>query len=298
MIHLPTRYVIYQCIVLLALTFTHTVGASFMPKRASCACGYIDDQEHVWREAITTDFTQSAGAIVALGNDWIIATDNEPQSGTATANIQYVSENVMDFNDALGIQASCDFYTSGSSDVDCGEIFTDRSDILYGSFRMRAVVPTVPGVVFGFFSYKSDTQEQDIEFLSSDSDYYQHVYYTDQPGTVDGVVDTNAHKDVEINGADFTAFGEHRFDWLQASTNYYYNSALEATITKNVPTEASEIVINVWSNGDPAFSKGPPTSNAIATIQYVNLYFNSTTLSEDEFEEACDAAGNVARCVV
>ncbi|KAJ3972137.1 concanavalin A-like lectin/glucanase domain-containing protein [Lentinula raphanica] len=296
MIHLPTRYVIYHCIVLLALTFTHTVGASFMPKRASCACGYIDDQEHVWREAITTDFTQSAGAIVALGNDWIIATDNEPQSGTATANIQYVSENVMNFNDALGIQASA--YTSGSSDVDCGEIFTDRSDILYGSFRMRAVVPTVPGVVFGFFSYKSDTQEQDIEFLSSDSDYYQHVYYTDQPGTVDGVVDTNAHKDVEINGADFTAFGEHRFDWLQTSTNYYYNSALEATITKNVPTEASEIVINVWSNGDPAFSKGPPTSNAIATIQYINLYFNSTTLSEDEFEEACDAAGNVARCVV
>ncbi|KAJ3980146.1 concanavalin A-like lectin/glucanase domain-containing protein [Lentinula detonsa] len=293
MIPLPSRFII-PCSILLAFSLTHVTDAFVIPKRASCACGYIDDQGHVWREALTNDFTQSAGAIAALGNDWIIATDNEPQSGTATANIQYVSQNVMQYNDALGIQASA--YTSGSSNVDCGEIFTERSDILYGSFRMRAVVPTVPGVVFGFFSYKSDTQEQDIEFLSSDSDYYQHVYYTDQPGTVNGVVDANAHKDVEINGADFTAFGEHRFDWLQTSTNYYYNSALEATITKNVPTQGSEIVLNVWSNGDPAFSKGPPTSNAIATVQYVNLYFNSTSLSEADFDSACSLAGNVAQC--
>ncbi|KAJ3887784.1 concanavalin A-like lectin/glucanase domain-containing protein [Lentinula edodes] len=255
-----------------------TEGVVTPGKRASCACGYLDDQGHVWRETITTDFTQAAGAIAALGSDWIMASDNEPQSGTATANIHA--------------------YTSGSSNVNCGEIFTERSDILYGSFRMRAVVPTVPGVVFGFFSYKSDIQEQDIEFLSSDIDYYQHVYYTDQPGTVDGVVDPNAHKDVEINGADFTAFGEHRFDWLQSSTNYYYNSALEATITKNVPTEGSEIILNVWSNGDPAFSKGPPTSNAIATIQNIELYFNSTNFSEAEFNSACSLAGNIAQCSV
>ncbi|KAJ4496556.1 concanavalin A-like lectin/glucanase domain-containing protein [Lentinula lateritia] len=295
MVHFSNRYVTQSFILVFGFT-TNVVQAVLTPKRASCACGFVDDQGHVWREAITTDFTQAAGAIAALGSDWIMASDNEPQSGTATANIQYVTANVMQYNDALGIQASA--YTSGSGNVNCGEIFTERSDILYGSFRMRAVVPTVPGVVFGFFSYKSDTQEQDIEFLSSDIDYYQHVYYTDQPGTVDGVVDPNAHKDVEINGADFTAFGEHRFDWLQSSTNYYYNSALEATITKKVPTEGSEIILNVWSNGDPAFSKGPPTSNAIATIQNIELYFNSTNFSEAEFNSACSLAGNIAQCSV
>jgi beta-glucanase (GH16 family) len=59
---------------------------------------------------------------------------------------------------------------------------------------MRSVVPTVPGVVFGFFTYRSDTAEQDIEFLSSDPDYYQHVYYTNQPGHPNGVVDPDAAK--------------------------------------------------------------------------------------------------------
>jgi beta-glucanase (GH16 family) len=285
--------------LLLAASFIGIIEAATSSKRASCACGYIDNQGHVWREAITTDFTQAAGAIAALGSDWIRASDFEAQSGTATAtaNIQYVQANVMEFNDALGIQASA--YSGGTGgSVDCGEIFTARSDILYGTFRMRAVVPTVPGVVFGFISFKSDTQEQDIEFLSSDPDYYQHVYYTNQPGTVGGVVDPDAHKDVEINGADFTAFGEHRFDWLTGATNYYYNSALKATITKNVPTQGSEIILNVWSNGDPEFSKGPPTSNAIATVQYIKLYFNSTGLTESQFNSACSAAGNVAKCSV
>ncbi len=42
-------------------------------------------------------------------------------------------------------------YTSGADHVDSGEIFTRRKDILFGTFRMRSVVPTVPGVVFGEF---------------------------------------------------------------------------------------------------------------------------------------------------
>lgn len=50
------------------------------------------------------------------------------------------------------------------------------------------------GYMAGFFTYISGTQEQDIEFLSSDVDYYQRVGYTNQPGSVGGVVDTDAHK--------------------------------------------------------------------------------------------------------
>ena len=79
----------------------------------------------------------------------------------------------------------------------------------------------MPGVCFGFFTYKSDTQEADIgkfscgsdlgaitnigvEFLSSDTDYYQRVHQTNQPGLVNGNTDPNAYKAVVIPGADFT----------------------------------------------------------------------------------------------
>ncbi|KAJ3878897.1 concanavalin A-like lectin/glucanase domain-containing protein [Lentinula edodes] len=278
------------------ILFLIFIGVSHASTSANCSCGYIDDQGHVWRESIVTNFTKTSGALAALGNDWIVSTDNEVQSSPATANIQYVTANVLDHNSVLGIQASA--YTSGSSNVDCGQIFTERSDILYGTFRMRASVPSVPGVVFGFFSYESDTQEQDIEFLSSGSNAQQQVQYTNQPGTVNGKVDEVSYRDVEVESANFTTFGEHRFDWLKTATEYYYNSNLTATITKNVPTSASEIVVNVWSNGDPEFSQGPPTSNAIASVEYVKLYFNSTSLSEAKFIETCSGAGNIARCTI
>ncbi|KAJ7672797.1 hypothetical protein B0H17DRAFT_179232 [Mycena rosella] len=171
------------------------------------------------------DFTQNAGALAAVDADWVIATDLEAdQLPTSTASIQYVSANVFEYQDALGLKASA-YDNSGS--VKSAEIFTQRSDILFGSLRMRAQVPSVPGAVFGFFTYIIDTQEQDIEFLSSD--YYQHVYYTNQPGQLpSGNVDTQAAKNVEIPGADFTTFGVHRVDWLPISTIYSYAGSTTA----------------------------------------------------------------------
>ncbi|KAJ7672749.1 concanavalin A-like lectin/glucanase domain-containing protein [Mycena rosella] len=269
----------------------------------NCACGYKDSNGHVWREAIVSTFTQASGALAAINANWAIATDLEAdQPPTSTASIQYVTANVFEYQDALGLKASA-YDNSGS--VKSAEIFTTRSDILYGSFRMQAQVPSVPGVVFGFFTYITDSQEQDIEFLSSDADYYQHLYYTNQPGQLaNGDSDPDAAKDVVVSGADFTTFGVHRLDWLPGSTVYSYagsnNGAAvtsTTTITKNVPTTPSEFVLNVWSNGDPNFSKGPPTADAIATVQYVHLYFNSTSVSAASFNSACSAAGHMRRAV-
>ena len=54
-------------------------------------------------------------------------------------------------------------------------------------------------VGFGFFSYQDDSNEVDIEFLSSDPVYYDTIHYTNQPGTVDGVVDSNAAKVITVS---------------------------------------------------------------------------------------------------
>ncbi|KAF7335182.1 Concanavalin A-like lectin/glucanase [Mycena sanguinolenta] len=291
-----TSFALLSTLVLFAVSTTQVLAQS-------CPCGYKDSNGNVWREAIVSTFTQDAGALAAVNANWIIASDLEVQSGTATANIQYATANVFEYQDALGLKASA-YDNSGS--VKCAEIFTNRKDILYGSFRMQAQVPSVPGVVFGFFTYITDTQEQDIEFLSSDTNYYQQVHYTNQPGTVNGNTDPDAAKDIEVPGADFTTFGVHRIDWLPSSTTYSYSGNTDSgtpissttTITKNVPTTPSEFIINVWSNGDPAWSHGPPTADAIATLHYANLYFNSTSLSAASFNSACSAAGNVAPCSV
>lgn len=90
-------------------------------------------------------------------------------------------------------------------------------------------------------------------------------------------------------------FGEHRFDWLPGQTLFYYNGAQTDSLTKNVPKVGSNIIANVWSTGGP-WTKGPPTKDAIATIQYIKMYFNGTNFGEAAFNSQCRAAGNVAKC--
>ncbi|KAJ7761547.1 hypothetical protein DFH07DRAFT_957142 [Mycena maculata] len=133
-------------------------------------------------------------------------------------------------------------------------------------------------------------------------------HYTNQPGQLpDTDPDPDATKDVKIAGANlkyaFQFFPSVRIDWLPSQTIYSYtgsvnNASSTTTISKNVPATTSAVVLNVWSNGDPNFSNGPPKADAIATVQSVQLYFNSTTLSEASFTSACQAAGNVDPCSV
>lgn len=138
--------------------------------------------------------------------------------------MQYSPNNVIQYNSGLGLVTRA--FTSASNNIiSTAEIDTTRSDILYGTFRMRAVVPTVPGVCLGFFSYRahlrclcirvdslnpitrtldqnsdgSNVQEIDIEFLSSDPVYYDTIHYTNQPGTVGGNTDPNAAKVVTVS---------------------------------------------------------------------------------------------------
>jgi hypothetical protein len=49
---------------------------------------------------------QDAGAVASVDADWIISADLETQSRTATVDIPYLAENVMAYQDALGLKAS------------------------------------------------------------------------------------------------------------------------------------------------------------------------------------------------
>ncbi|KAG8689132.1 hypothetical protein FRC11_004026 [Ceratobasidium sp. 423] len=252
-------------LLLAPLAVAAASAATLTERQSTCACGYKDSTGAVWRESVVSDFT--AGAEAVLSQNFYKFTWQEDHANVPYG-MQYNANNVYAYNDGLGIKTSA---FSGSGRVQVGGIGTLRSDILYGTFRMRATVPKVPGVCFGFFTYKSDTQEADIEFLSSDSDYYQRVHQTNQPGLVNGDTDPNAYKEVVIPGADFTAFHEHRLDWLPGNTKYYYDGSLKSTVSKNSPTVASSLLANVWSDGGSGWTKGPPTQDAIANIYYIKV---------------------------
>ncbi|KAH7099551.1 concanavalin A-like lectin/glucanase domain-containing protein [Auriculariales sp. MPI-PUGE-AT-0066] len=283
---------------LLSLALPAAVSAAAIKKRANCDCGYVDDQGRVWRESVESDFTSSAGALSVVSDNWLVQDWTAPPSETAPLARQNVVENVLSYQDALGLRTSA---YDGSGTTKISEIDSKRGDVLYGTFRMRAQIPSVPGVCFGFFSYNGATSpvsEIDIEFLTSEADYYQRVHYTNQPGNVNGEADPDAHHSDSVPGADFTTFGEHRFDWVPGQTEFYYNGQRTDALQKNVPSVPSNIIANVWSNGDPGWSQGPPSADATATVQFIKMYFNSTSFDEGAFNARCAAAGSVDKCSI
>ncbi|EJF56921.1 hypothetical protein DICSQDRAFT_163639 [Dichomitus squalens LYAD-421 SS1] len=57
--------------------------------------------------------------------------------------------------------------TGQGASVLSAEVGTYDANILYGTFKTVAIASPVPGVVHGFFTYKNDCQESDIELLTS-----------------------------------------------------------------------------------------------------------------------------------
>ncbi|CAE6469728.1 unnamed protein product [Rhizoctonia solani] len=281
-----------RSLLLTPLAIAAASAATLSERQSSCACGYRDSTGAVWRESIVSDFT--AGAEAAVSQNYYKFTGEEYHENVPYG-MYYNTNNVYPYNDGLGIKTSG---FSGSGLVQTGGIGTLRSDILYGTFRMRATVPSEPGVCFGFFTYKSDTQEADIEFLSSDADYYQHVHQTNQPGLINGDTDPNAYRSIVIPGVDFTAFHEHRLDWLPGNTKYYFDGSLKSTVSKNSPTVPSSLLANVWSDGGSGWTKGPPKKDAVANIYYIKAYFNSTSLSASQFNSRCAASSNKTPCSI
>ena len=43
-----------------------------------------------------------------------------------------------------------------------------------------------------------------------------------------------------------------------------------------VPRTPGHLLLSHWSNGNPGWSKGPPTSDATTTVSYVKAYYNSS----------------------
>lgn len=84
-------------------------------------------------------------------------------------------------------------------------------------------------------------------------------------------------------------FHEYRFDWTKERVAFYVDGTFLYEVTENVPTEGGAMFLNHWSNGDPAWSAGPPAADTVMTVSYVKAYFNSTDTerSQNDYKKRC-----------
>ncbi|KAL0486245.1 beta-glucanase [Acrasis kona] len=159
-----------------------------------------------------------------------------------------------------------------------GRFYCNITNIMYGSFRAGFSVGSVPGAVASIFFYANDTQEIDVEILTRQPQ--NMIYYSNQPST------TNA---ISFKEGNWTTMQEHGFDWFPGVTSFYRQGVNVINYTKNVPVIGGRLTINMWSNGNPNFSGGPPNQDAVMKVSWVKMFFNTTTKASPCVPQSADS---------
>ncbi|GIZ47509.1 hypothetical protein CKM354_001059800 [Cercospora kikuchii] len=225
--------------------------------------------------ASTTTYTFSGNTLptgLIASSDLI--RDTADTSSTATYNHQFNTSNVQISDNFLHLIVPGNQTTSP---IQCAEVSTQISNILYASVRTSAILTNESGICNGMFFYHSDSQEIDIEWISDPDSASNNgtrvMQYTNQGqhGTEDAV---------EINGLApddaTTEVHEYRVDWVEGKSRFFVDGEFQQEIEMNVPTTEGQWVWNAWTNGDPSFTVGPPENDAVFKIQKIVMIYNTT----------------------
>ncbi|KAH7041279.1 glycoside hydrolase family 16 protein [Microdochium trichocladiopsis] len=164
------------------------------------------------------------------------------------------------------------------------EVATANQHYTYGTYRASIKVTDVPGTCTAFFWYFNDTQEIDIEFLSYDFNRNNKSFpvnlvlqSTESAQAGHDASGTKDFKKVYLPFDPTADFHEYRFDYVPGKVTFYADGKELAEMTgDSVPTTSGHLLMSHWSNGNPGWSHGPPTQDAISTVNYVKAYFNSS----------------------
>lgn len=155
--------------------------------------------------------------------------------------------------------------------------------------------------------YFNDTQEIDMEFLSKDfhtenSSYPVNLVLQSRASEAAGhdASKTENYKVVYLPFNPSTDFHEYRMDFTPGRVAFYADGDVLAVMDGaggGVPTSAGHLALSQWSNGNPSWSGGPPSTDAVMNVRYVKAYFNSSGAGRrDDFAARCadpTAAGAV-----
>ncbi|KAL7921941.1 glycoside hydrolase family 16 protein [Trichoderma austrokoningii] len=162
---------------------------------------------------------------------------------------------------------------------------TKASDYQFVSLRMLARTIGGPGAVTAFFTYRDPSnataavQEADMEVLTRGP--REKVQYTNQPSfTGDDKVNPEATSNVTLpGGMIWSQWAVHRLDWTAQSSVWYVDGRQVANISFQVPTGASGINFNAWSDGGSWSGNMTLYDQANLQIQWIEMIYNTSSES-------------------
>lgn len=279
---------------------------------ADCECGYMVKKTDTADPIVLTDLLESDFTTlknIKKDRDWAVqdwkidAEASRGDYGRITEPRNAISNPGKDLKTSSeGINGGLpgiDLYVraleEGAEHVSVGEIDSRRSDMLWGSYRAGLKITGVNGTCGAFFWYLNDTQEIDIEFLSSQlndttSPVNLVLHSTDSLENGGDASGTPTFKVIQLPFEADLDVHEYRFDWQPDRVSFYADGKwlTDMTDKKYIPSAPGHLILSHWSNGNGYWSGGPPEVDAVMTVQYVKAYFNTTDPKRTEkYNERC-----------
>ncbi|KAI1412903.1 glycoside hydrolase family 16 protein [Hypoxylon sp. FL1857] len=297
---------------------------------AECECGYSiitgpDNREYIFTDLLESDFehlditdeSESYGEYGWASQEFNMSSEVARGSYGESYTPQNVISNIIADAQVFGGSgvkggaAGLDLVVKSEIKdgmVTCADVSTTNSHYYHGSFRAGIKVTDVPGTCAAFFWYMNDTQEIDIEFLSSEFNKSNNTF------PVNLVLQSEESKDKGFDASktgDFkkinlpfdptAAFHDYRIDFLPDKVLFYADAVLLTEMNgTGVPSTPGNLQVSHWSNGNAGWSQGPPKTDAVTTVSYVKAYFNSSLDSRlSDYKARCkDPSAPSAVCAI
>ncbi|KAI0881921.1 glycoside hydrolase family 16 protein [Annulohypoxylon maeteangense] len=297
---------------------------------ADCECGYSiitasDNKRHLFTDILESDFvhlditdgSQKYGEYGWARQDFNMSSDvargpyGESYTPQNVISNNIANEQVFDGSGTKGGDAGLNLVVK--SDIEDGmvtgaDVSTTDTHYFHGTFRAGIKVTDIPGTCSAFFWYMNDTQEIDIEFLSSEFNRNNNTFPVNlvlqSQESKDAGFDaskTGDFKKINLSFDPTAAFHEYRIDFLPDRVLFYADAELLTEMNgTGVPSTAGNLQVSHWSNGNGGWSQGPPKSDATTTVSYVKAYFNSSLESrQNDYQMRCkDPSASTAVCAI
>ena len=295
----------------LVLIFLHVpfVTAEVVSGERNCTCGFYDTQtKELFTDSIIAYFNETTNLpndfvaedyVQKFDQDWAAVY----RQGANPANVRY--------DESDGLQLIVQPATKERL-VRGGGIRTIRRDIQHGSFRalFRPPRQASGGSALSMIWQYNETEFTELSVMNTnnDSEAWVGTFVNNEFTTRNLGVDFSELLEQDVANRNYTALGgglsngsidawdytEYRIDWTKDYIDFYTGGDRTRQVSHKdnhaLPSVPSAFFFKHWSTGNRWSMQGPPYNDSVASIRWIRMFFNSSSISKDaqeEFDASC-----------
>lgn len=270
----------------------------------NCTCGFYDPQtEELFTDSIVVYFNETD----QLPKDFVV--EDYEKKYEKDWNAVY-RQGANPSNVRLNQSTSLELAVSPATNIHLVQgagIRTARRDIQHGSFRtfLKSPSSAFSGSAMSMMWQYNETETAELSVMNTDdpAEAWVGTFINGEFTTYDLGANFSTVQDSPDANRNYTTLGgtldngtvdpwdyvEYRIDWTKDLINFYIGGNLTRSVLhkdhKEMPSVPSPFFFKHWSTGNRYSMRGPPKKESAASIGWIRMFFNSSSMTKQAREE-------------